>query len=393
MSQSIKKLGATGITKVGFRMVSNFLDLFEDVIVISSTSKEKFYNEFKQNYNLKHKPKNWYTLKYRFASSIGKKEKKYLVVAKYFLNIFRYNLKKFIFKSDSILICNHITEDIFEIKSNNKSLKTVVIIHGSPDAYLPENNALYSQEYVADILNAFDYVVYLSNANLKSWTQKLVSNPNYFIIGNAIEEDEVNLILNRNKETYYDKLKFNRENFNVVVPGTVTYRKGQDLILRNLSKIVNFIPNIHIHFIGSIRDQWANDLVNDISKSTYSTYITFHGFVNNSLEFIYASDLVLLPSRAEGQPLGVLEAMALGKVVVTTNYEGIEEVIDNEISGFIIDMNNFDDLITDVLVKIYSDNEKKQLVEINSKNKYIENFSILKQKEKIKNLINEISRR
>jgi glycosyltransferase involved in cell wall biosynthesis len=392
VSQSIKKIGATGVTKVGFRMLSNFLDIHNDVSVLSSTSKNKFYQEFKDNYNLKNKPTGWYPLNYRFASTIGKREKIHLIVAKYILNFFRYELKNFIFQKNTIVFFNHITEDIYKIKAKNKNIKSVVIIHGSPDGYTPANSPLYSQKNVSDILNEFDYVVYLSKANFKSWTKKLVSNSNHFIISNSIEEDEVQSILNYDKNYYYSSLNFKEDNFNVVIPGSVIYVKGQDLIINNIEKILALIPNIHIHFIGGIRGEWATNLLDYVMNSKYINCMTFHGFVNNSLEFIYAADLILLPSRAEGQPLAVLEAMALGKVVVTTNYEGIEEVIDNEKSGFIIDLDNFDDLILDVLYQIYTNNEQKALIESEAKIKYIKDFSIAKQKEKIIILINEITR-
>jgi glycosyltransferase involved in cell wall biosynthesis len=49
------------------------------------------------------------------------------------------------------------------------------------------------------------------------------------------------------------------------------------------------------------------------------------------------TDIFLLPSRWEGVPLSMLEAMSFGSLVVATNVGAIDEVIEDGVNGFLID--------------------------------------------------------
>jgi len=47
-------------------------------------------------------------------------------------------------------------------------------------------------------------------------------------------------------------------------------------------------------------------------------------------------DIYCLPSLWEGFPIGVLEAMAMGKAVVATDVDGTREAVDNEHNGLLV---------------------------------------------------------
>jgi colanic acid/amylovoran biosynthesis glycosyltransferase len=69
------------------------------------------------------------------------------------------------------------------------------------------------------------------------------------------------------------------------------------------------------------------------------------------------SDVFLLPSvRAnsgdmEGVPVALMEAMAKGLITISTIHSGIPELIENEITGFLIEEHNIDELVAS-LVKV-----------------------------------------
>ena len=65
-------------------------------------------------------------------------------------------------------------------------------------------------------------------------------------------------------------------------------------------------------------------------------------------EFMKKVDLFLLTSLAEGTPTVILEAMARGLPVVTSNAGGIQKIISNRRNGFVV--SSF--LSTDFLDKI-----------------------------------------
>ena len=67
--------------------------------------------------------------------------------------------------------------------------------------------------------------------------------------------------------------------------------------------------------------------------------VTRHEFVENILP---TTDIYLLPAYVEAFGFAILEAMAFGVPVISTNYFAIPEMIEHGISGFLIDTSGFD---------------------------------------------------
>lgn len=67
-------------------------------------------------------------------------------------------------------------------------------------------------------------------------------------------------------------------------------------------------------------------------------YVTIQNGVSHDavLKQIEQQDVLLLPSVEEGIANVVLEAMALGTLVITTNSGGMEEAIENNVNGFVV---------------------------------------------------------
>jgi glycosyltransferase involved in cell wall biosynthesis len=54
-------------------------------------------------------------------------------------------------------------------------------------------------------------------------------------------------------------------------------------------------------------------------------------------EILAASDYMLLTSKTEGSPLTLLEAMSLGRIVMTTAVGNVREVVDHGVNGFVVE--------------------------------------------------------
>jgi glycosyltransferase involved in cell wall biosynthesis len=65
--------------------------------------------------------------------------------------------------------------------------------------------------------------------------------------------------------------------------------------------------------------------------------VTFHGMLQHrrALEVLSSSDIYLLTSLSEGLPTSLIEAMALGTVVVATSVGGVPEVVRNGANGLL----------------------------------------------------------
>ena len=73
-------------------------------------------------------------------------------------------------------------------------------------------------------------------------------------------------------------------------------------------------------------------------------------------ELLASADIFVLPSRAEGLPNAVLEAMASGLPVVATRVGGIPEIIEDGVSGLLVAPQNSAEL-AQALTRVLSDTE------------------------------------
>ena len=109
--------------------------------------------------------------------------------------------------------------------------------------------------------------------------------------------------------------------------------KGQDVLFEVLASPAWTNRNWHLTLYG--KGQLHNSLERLAARFGLSERVTFAGFVN-SIEDIWASNHALvMPSRFEGMPLAMVEAMLCARPVVTTDVGGHSEIVADGVTGFL----------------------------------------------------------
>ena len=103
-----------------------------------------------------------------------------------------------------------------------------------------------------------------------------------------------------------------------VCVGRVTTQKGQDVLLGAWSRVHASCSGARLAVVGD------GDLLEPLRRQAPPGVI-FAGPVDDPREWYAAADLVVLPSRWEGLPLTLLEALAMGRSVVASDIAGIRE--------------------------------------------------------------------
>jgi glycosyltransferase involved in cell wall biosynthesis len=108
--------------------------------------------------------------------------------------------------------------------------------------------------------------------------------------------------------------------------------KGQDILIRLLNRPKWRDRPLELTFVGSGVDREG---LEDMTRMLGLGNITFTGQVDKASGLWQDYHALALPSRGEGLPLVVLEAMTAGRVVITTTAGGSQEVIRDGVTGFI----------------------------------------------------------
>jgi N,N'-diacetylbacillosaminyl-diphospho-undecaprenol alpha-1,3-N-acetylgalactosaminyltransferase len=72
-----------------------------------------------------------------------------------------------------------------------------------------------------------------------------------------------------------------------------------------------------------------------IAKFADECGVYYLGYKDNVQDYMTASDIVALPSYGEGTPRSLIEALALGKVIVATDAPGCRETVIDGWNGFL----------------------------------------------------------
>lgn len=121
---------------------------------------------------------------------------------------------------------------------------------------------------------------------------------------------------------------FDENNQSLICVGRICPQKAQLLFPAAIAQIKDEFPNVHVHFIGDGESRAA--LEAEIKKYAVEKFVTIHGWKANLevRKMVKQNRALLLPSFAEGLPVVIMEAFALGRPVISTYIAGIPELVD-----------------------------------------------------------------
>ena len=133
--------------------------------------------------------------------------------------------------------------------------------------------------------------------------------------------------------------------------GIIEFCEAAEIIKKKYS-------NIEFNVVGGLDD---NPTCIDKEQLEYfqnNKIINYYGKVNNMVDYFKKNAVLVLPSyHREGVPHVVLEAMSVGRIIITTNEVGCKETVKDGINGFMIQSKNSEVLAEkmEYLIENYND--------------------------------------
>jgi glycosyltransferase involved in cell wall biosynthesis len=175
--------------------------------------------------------------------------------------------------------------------------------------------------------------------------------------------------------------------FNILFMGNVSFAKGfYDLILAykkvlkmptgtqlyfageiiRLKDERNIIPT---YFSGEIKERFlkSTDAIINFVQNAHSYNAKYLGIISgeSKKQVLQDADIFVLPSYSEGFSFAILEALAYGLPVVTTNVGALPEIITDGKNGFVIEPGDYEALSEKIVQLIDDENLRKEMAQRN----------------------------
>ena len=194
------------------------------------------------------------------------------------------------------------------------------------------------------LLKGINGVISVSESNKKRLIKNdIVPKSIIRVFPNGIDN---NIFYKKNKKEMRKKLGYSENNFIIIFVGRFKETKG----INRLCEALNIINNNNIKAIFIGEGQLKPDYKNTIFEGKLAH--------NEITDYLSASDIFVLPTNAEGCCNAIIEALACGLPVISSNKSFNDEILDETCSIRIDEMNVTE--IKEAILELYNNKEKRK---------------------------------
>ncbi|MBE6668589.1 MAG: glycosyltransferase family 4 protein [Ruminococcaceae bacterium] len=141
--------------------------------------------------------------------------------------------------------------------------------------------------------------------------------------------------------------------------------KGLDLLIAAFAKVIKEGHNAKLYIYGDIKSNLIPEM---IASNSLEDNVILAGYTHDVEKVLSESDVYIMPSRHEGFPNSLCEAMSAGKACIAFEcHAGIGELIQNYVNGVLVPKEDVDKMASEIKnlidnsekIKIYGDNARK----------------------------------
>lgn len=174
---------------------------------------------------------------------------------------------------------------------------------------------------------------------------------------------------------YHEPTK--KEKIRVVLTARMLLDKGIVEYLEAARQLYPKYANlVQFYLVGDIDvNNKASASAELINSYLIDDYIIWSGHRSDIKEILIESDIVCLPSYREGLPKSLIEAMAIGRPIVTTDVPGCRECVIDQYNGFLVKVKSADALAEKFEI-LFNNSELRIEMGKNSRKKMVKELSL-----------------
>jgi len=160
------------------------------------------------------------------------------------------------------------------------------------------------------------------------------------ILSAGVDLQEIDQAADRDTQCLKGELNWRADRLNLILLARLSPLKGVDLLLEAMLKIRQVQPQVALYLVGDdVTPEYLDYLsgLREFISRHQLNDVYFTGWRADCLRILSLMDILVQPSRQEGVPGAILEAMAMRKPVVATRVGGIQEVVSHGESGLLVE--------------------------------------------------------
>jgi glycosyltransferase involved in cell wall biosynthesis len=115
--------------------------------------------------------------------------------------------------------------------------------------------------------------------------------------------------------------------------GRLNSQKGHNDLVQVIPHLIKDFPDVKFVWVGD--GELRDDLIQKVQEYGIEDKVRFLGYRSDVPRLLKTADLFVFPTHYEGQPFALLEAMAQGLPIVSSDASGIPELIENRVHGLL----------------------------------------------------------
>lgn len=219
----------------------------------------------------------------------------------------------------------------------------------------------------------YSKIIWVSQSAIDNFIFKKSIIKKSVVLYNVIDGEEVRKKIKEDNNQYI--------HYDLIYLGRLTYAKNPIRLIEIISKLKSNCEKIKVAIVGD--GELKTEMEKKIEKLNLQGNIDMFGFVSNPYKILDSADLMVMTSIYEGTPMCALEAMSLGKPIVGTPTDGLNDLVEKDINGFLIDD---DKEIVEYIINLKNDIKKLNKMKMLTLKKFKEINDICKYKKEIRNI-------
>src|SRR3990167_7178259 len=149
----------------------------------------------------------------------------------------------------------------------------------------------------------------------------------------------------------------------LVYIGRIEKSKGVDYLLEAFQVAQKSISDLSLTVIGD--GSYYQEMKNKAYALGMSNHVSFMGYLYDAKRLLNQYDVLVMPSSIEGFGRVLIEAMAAGVAVISTQISAINEIIENRLNGLLIPYGNVPSL-TQAMIEIVRNHDLRETMQKNA---------------------------